>query len=459
MFGFGLNGKMLRRTATAATIATASCLSVASGAVLHRPGVPTTRPAASRFAPAMGVHPHYRRAGDPRDSDGDVAFACQDFSAGANTCLGPHQLQVAYRIQPLLDRGINGAGRTIVIVDAYAPPGVGADLHTFDALFHLPDPQLRVIAPQGAVWDAADDNQRRWAGEIDLDVQLAHTVAPGAKVVLVEARSDLEDDVNDAMSYAVDQHLGDVLSLSFGEDERCVPPAARSRMQAIIARSVASGMTVVAASGDQGAAQYVCDETSNNMRKGVWFPASDPLSLGVGGTQLTANPVTGVYRSEKAWDDRVGYALAGGGGFSTLFARPAYQNGTVHGAARGVPDIAYSAATKDAALIYWGQDGATGDFYAFDGTSLGTPQWGGLIALSDQLAGRRLGMVNASLYQAPATSVFHDITTGNNSVVYTDDNGVLRSIRGYPAIPGWDAVTGLGSPIADKLVPYLAAAG
>jgi subtilase family serine protease len=396
-----------------------------------------------------------------RSGSGDVQFACQDVSYGANTCYGPAQLRAAYGITPLLDHGITGAGRTIAIIDAFAPPGVADDLRMFDATFHLSDADLTVVAPQGAVWDPDDADMAAWSGEIALDVQLAHTAAPGAKLVLVEARSDSEADILAAVRYAVNHRLGDVISMSFGEDERCIG-ATLSGYHASMATATAAGITAVAASGDSGAAQYVCDETSNNMRKGVWYPASDPLALAVGGTELTANPVTGTYRSETTWNDRFGYPLATGGGYSTLFSKPAYQGGTVAGRARGVPDVAYSAATKGAALIYWSQGGADlpPDFYIFTGTSLGTPQWAGLVALAGQQSQHRLGQVNATLYAAVRAangrSLFHDVTTGNNSVVFTDDNGILKAVHGYSAGPGWDATTGLGSPIANALVPVLA---
>jgi subtilase family serine protease len=456
----------ISRGGSAIVLVAAACLTVAGFASPSQPAAQLAGPraaahsAARGFAPAIGVAPRFRRAG-LRSGSSDVQFACQDASYGANVCYGPAQLRAAYGITPLLGRGITGAGRTIVIVDAFAPPGVANDLRIFDETFGLAGADLQIVAPQGAVWDPADPDQAFWSGEIALDVQLAHTVAPGAKLVLVEARSDLEDDVLAAVRYAVNHRLGDVISMSFGEDERCIG-STLSGFHASLASATAAGITAVAASGDSGAAQYVCDDTSNNMRKGVWYPAADPLTLGVGGTELTANPVTGTYRSEQAWNDKVGYPLSTGGGYSTLFSKPAYQAGAVAGRARGVPDVAYSAATKGAALIYWSQGGTDlpPDFYIFTGTSLGTPQWAGLVALAEQPSQHRLGQVNATLYAAAGGAngrpLFHDIKTGNNSVVFTDDNGTLKTLHGYSATPGWDATTGLGSPVANALVPVLA---
>jgi subtilase family serine protease len=145
--------------------------------------------------------------------------------------------------------------------------------------------------------------------------------------------------------------------------------------------------------------------------------------------------------------------LASGGGFSGIFARPAYQDG-VHGteATRGVPDVAGDAGTGMALAREAG--GGNYELVSAGGTSAATPLWGGLVADADQLAGHDLGFVNPALYQIARSPVygqaFHDVTTGNNTVVM---NGATYT--GYPAGPGWDPVTGLGSPDAAVLVPIL----
>jgi subtilase family serine protease len=186
--------------------------------------------------------------------------------------------------------------------------------------------------------------------------------------------------------------------------------------------------------------------------------------LAVGGTQLTADLSSGAYRGEVAWNDGSQESpAASGGGYSILFGRPRYQAGAVTRNARGLPDVAYSSASNGAVMVYVGQDGTGGDFYAFFGTSVAAPQWSGLVALAAQMAGHRLGWLNPTIYRAAAGAgsgaLFHDIRTGDNSVRYLDDSGAVRTIPGYRAAPGWDAVTGVGSPIASELVPLMAAAG
>jgi subtilase family serine protease len=187
--------------------------------------------------------------------------------------------------------------------------------------------------------------------------------------------------------------------------------------------------------------------------------AADPLVLGAGGTTLTASHATGAYIRETAWG--LPYGTPGGsfqassGGFSRLFARPAYQNGVPGtGATRGVPDVAADASGHTGMTMAISEGGET---YIRDsgGTSATAPLWAGLIALADQYARRHLGFVNPALYRIARTPAyhraFHDITTGNNTVRFPP-----KTITGYQAAPGWDPVTGLGSPNAQVLIPLLA---
>ena len=167
-----------------------------------------------------------------------------------------------------------------MIVAAYAPPGIEEDLKKFDRAFGLPDPALQIVAPQGAVWDSRDPNQLAWASEIDSDVQWAHAIAPEARIVLVEARSDDDHDLAPAVAYAVQHRLGDVISQSFGEDERCTPPKARIKLSAAYRKAAAARITVVASSGDTGAGQFVCDPNSGNLRKGAASPRRTPGARG-----------------------------------------------------------------------------------------------------------------------------------------------------------------------------------
>jgi subtilase family serine protease len=169
--------------------------------------------------------------------------------------------------------------------------------------------------------------------------------------------------------------------------------------------------------------------------------------LAVGGSTLAANPTTGAWLSETAWDEN-GYAS--GGGFSSVFACPSYQDGVQSiGAHRGVPDVAADAGPTGLALIESYQMGPA------SGTSAGAPFWAGLIALADQYAGRVLGPVDPAIYRiargAQYRAAFHDIVKGGNTMTVGG-----KTLEGYQAGPGWDPVTGWGTPIASALVPLLA---
>ncbi|HYY09297.1 MAG TPA: S53 family peptidase [Kineosporiaceae bacterium] len=452
--------------AVTAVAAVSAALAAAAPAASASAAPAAPRAATSQgFTPAIGVHPHYVKAGLPdADSTADpVQFGCQTVRPNRLTCYGPEQIRRAYGIDKLLNRHVTGKGRTIVIIDAYAPPNVAAELKTFTTTWGLPDADLTVVNPYGAGYDEKDPNQRGWASEIALDVQWAHVVAPDAKLVLVTAKTNDDADITAAIEYAVDHRLGDVISQSFGEDERCFDKDLLARTHAVYQRATALGITLTASSGDQGSAQPTCDGSSYSLAAS--YPASDPTNLAVGGTSLTADLTTGKYGSETVWNESLTFGSAGGGGFSTIFRKPWYQVGVVPGAYRGEPDVAYNAGINGGVLVYLdATPSTTGDegFYIFGGTSSGAPQWAGLTALAAQVAHHSLGLLNDSIYLAARDQkvqdfLFHDITTGDNAYTFEDENGAAVTVPGYAAKRGWDAATGFGTPKAERVVPFLAA--
>jgi subtilase family serine protease len=406
--------------------------------------------AAGHMTPAVGVHPHYSVEGhaQPRAT----TFSCQLTTPAG--CYGPAQVRAAYGVDKLTH--LNGAGRTIAIVDAFQSPTIQHDLATFDTLFGLPAPTLDIVAPDGLTpFDPTDANHVGWAGEITLDVEYAHAIAPAAKLVLVLAKSNDDADILSATRYVVDHNLADVISQSFGEAEQCMDPNVFNQQTALFAEATRKKITLLASSGDQGSAQPTCDGTS--FFKAASTPASDPHVTGVGGTRLDADGVTGAYHGETVWNEP-DFASAGGGGFSVKFRTPTYQLPR-HLPSRGVPDVAYNAAIIGGVLAVWSSSGSGPDLvFRFGGTSAGSPQWAGLIALADQLRHGRVGFINPALYTITLSSrvygaLFHDITVGDNT--YHGD----VTVPGFAARPGWDAATGLGSPKANTLVPALALVG
>ena len=368
-------------------------------------------------------------------------------------CFGADTIRVAYGILPVLNQGITGKGTTIVIIGAFQNPAIRSDLARFDSYWGIQDPSLSnptpssfTICPSASCltpWDLPPFDpsmkgvQFPFSLEISIDVEWAHAVAPDASIVLVEAKSEKDADLVTATQFAVDNNLGDIITQSFGEAETCAPQAVLDQQHAVFQKAAELGMTVFASSGDKGAGRQACD--GNGLILSVSTPASDPLVTAVGGTHLVAG-ATGVYQGESAW---ITPKAASGGGFSALYRRPGYQAPfQKNNKARGVPDVAYAA---ESFVAFWMGHGAV-----VAGTSAGAPQWAGIAALADQAAGHRLGSINKTLYHIGKSdaysSAFNDITFGGNS---------LLGINGFDAKPGWDAVTGLGTPNVANLIPLL----
>jgi subtilase family serine protease len=413
-------------------------------------------------------------------------FTCQ-VGMTPYQCYDPYQMRTAYGTDFLIASGYDGQGMTIIIIDAFQSDTLEFDLNTFISFYGLPglnglgnpyDPDLGTftqIAPDGL--GPVDDG---WAGEITLDVEWAHAIAPGANITLVLGKDNSDEALVSALNYAIDNDLGDVVSMSFGEADTCLGPELTAAWHQAFVNATKKGITLFASSGDQGAALPSCDNTT--WLKVTSSPASDPLVVAVGGTELhaanyclaplgcdpTTNPAPGTYLGEIAWNEGPIYGdyqtyfastLASGGGFSTVWDLTSYQQGTLKGMKmRGEPDVAYNAAVLHGVLTYLGGD--TGGWYLFGGTSAGSPQWAALTAIADQIAGHDFGFINAALYKigqnaTPYANTFYDITSGNNSAMEFDENGDPVDIIGYDARTGWDAVTGLGSPKAVSVVTQL----
>jgi subtilase family serine protease len=438
----------------------------------------------------------------------------QCFSAGRR-CFSPQATQAAYNVGPLYAQGLDGSGQTIAIVDSYGSDTMAHDLHVFDQAFGLQPmcgeegvtcsagmPQFSQLALQGSPATVAPPSQSNgtgqedksaWAIEVALDVETAHAMAPMANILLVTTPTAETLGVQGfpqmmaAEDYVVRHHLATVISQSLAAGEATFNgPASLEHLRYAFEDAAASGVSVLAGSGDFGSAVVTKTPVSQGGSllpdPGVWWPASDPLVTGIGGTYLCTDPTNTTVRTVDSVDPpsrcqanpgqaEVGWIDAGGG-FSQVFTRPPYQDTLPAGstsiapATRGVPDVALQASATTGALVYLslppaGSSGLScGDapcstgWYDIGGTSLATPQWAGLVAIADQLNGGGLGLLNPSLYALAAdparyTSDFYDVTVGNNQA--------FSSVPGYPATPGWDPVTGLGTPNAANLIPDLVA--
>jgi subtilase family serine protease len=402
------------------------------------------------------------RHGSTASPPGAVVVNC----LARSLCYAPRQFRAAYGIQPLLDRGITGRGQTVVLLE-FSPAGAGLppavtdirqDVVRFDSTFVMPAARLQVVntlAHAASPWLATEEEVA--------DTEIVHALAPGAaiRVVLIPSTYTASPGtVSAAVAAALRLGLaqGGVIELSAGEGEQCFTPAEEAQVNSALRAAQRDRVTVVMSSGDYGAAVNHCRgaRTAAAYVKGVDLPASDPLTLAVGGTSLRASRATGAYIGETAWSHPPpSVSQASGGGFSRLFPRPAYQDGIPGiGATRGVPDVAADADHTGMAFAF--SDGSRRyGLTGIGGTSVAAPLWAAVIALADQYAGRHLGFVNPALYQIGRSpsyrQAFHDVTTGTNTVTFAG-----QTITGYQAGPGWNPVTGWGSPNAQALVPLLA---
>ena len=453
----------------------AGALALAGGSLLAG-GAPAAATADNAIGPML--HSRFMSATQP-----PTPAQCEAvFTA---PCYEPSQIQTAYNEQPLFNSGITGAGQTIVLVDSFGSPTIQADLATFDAEFNLPaPPSFKIIQPAGPVpaWDPTGAaGNLGWGVETTLVVEWAHSMAPGASILLVETPvAETEGTVGfpqivKAENYVINHHLGQVISQSFGATEGTFPsPASLLALRSAYFNALRHHVTVLASTGDTGATNYsTAAGTMLYTHPVVGWPASDPLVTAVGGTQLALLSDGSRTQADRVWDDSTNYALndattgspgpaalATGGGKSAVFARPSYQDSVagVTGAQRGIPDISMSAACSGPVDIYLSFPGIPAGWTAVCGTSEASPLFAGVVAMADQVAGHSLGLINPALYALSAAQApgLVDVTKGNNTVSFLQP--LLVIVQGYHAGPGYDLASGVGTVNATLFVPELAQA-
>jgi kumamolisin len=312
--------------------------------------------------------------------------------------------------------GVNGAGQTIGLIEL----GGGyttSDVTTYFGGLGIKAPTVVAVSVDGGTNAPGDPNGAD--GEVALDIQVAGSIAPGAKIAVYFA-PNTDQGFIDAITTAVHDTTNQpsVISISWGGPESSWAQSSVTALDDACQSAAALGLTITVASGDNGSSDGVSGSGNH-----VDFPASSPHVLACGGTELIGSGST--IASETVWNDGT-QGGATGGGFSTLFPLPAWQTGAgIDGSGRGVPDVAGDAAPESGYnILVDGQQEVVG------GTSAVAPLWAALVALINQKKGTPVGLVNAALYAD--ASDFHDIVTGNNGA--------------YKAAKGWDACTGLGSP-------------
>ena len=387
------------------------------------------------------------------------------------------QFRSAYEGPTALD----GTGVTVAITDAYGSPTLASDAATYAARngdrAYAPGQFSQFVAsPMTRV-----NNGRRqcgengWYGEQSLDVEAVHAMAQGARIRYYGAASCYDTDFLDTFARVNDDDAAQIVTNSWGSTEVGQKATVIAAYEQAFLQGAAEGITYMFSSGDNG------DESLFTGIVQPDYPTSDPYATAVGGTTTAIN-AAGAIAWETAWGTQkyslsadhttwnpIGFLYGAGGGESRLFAQPSYQAGITPAGARGVPDVAMDADVTTGMLIGETQtfpEGAHYDQFRIGGTSLASPLFAGMTALAFQHAGGGVGLLNPTIYANAGSGAFTDVTgpgpdVGNVRVDYANgldaSGGLLYSVRTFDqdtsldVNPGWDDVTGLGSPNAGWL--------
>ena len=372
-----------------------------------------------------------------------------------------------YNIGPLWRQGIDGAGTTIAVMAGWHYLDIYRQVAGFDKVFGLPNPRIQTIYPAGPLPAKCPRGMLRlqsygscnaWKNELTLDVIAAHLIAPYAKIIISATPADTEitgdpaenvamPEIMKGVEFVASHHLADVMSISDDSGETTYPagPAQITSQNAAELTAAAAGVPVLVATGDCGVVQNLavangqCQHTSPTPDTAAWDDSG--WITAVGGIVPNLSPTTGMpLGPDPVW--HAGGTPAEGAGYSSVFPRPAYQNGVAavtRSPMRSVPDL-----TMDAQ----------------SGTSEAAPLLAGVMALATQLNKDDVGPINPALYQAlgpqGAQAGLADVVNGNNSV--TTPNGKTVIVRGFSGAKGFDVASGWGTINAAKFVPSLAAA-
>jgi subtilase family serine protease len=408
----------------------------------------------------------------------------------------PNQLQGAYGTKSAVAGGVDGRGQTVAIVDAFASPTIEQDADQYASLHGQPPVPFSQIKPVDRSNDPIGDEcgAQGWYGEETLDVEAVHAMAPGSHVLFVGGADCLDESLIDAENKIVDGNLAQIVTNSFGNlGETGEDAGLRQAWNDTFRQAALEGIGMYFSSGDSG------DEVDNLDHAEADFPASHPLVTAVGGTSLGVSSSDG-YLFETGWGTTrsvltngawtpapPGVHLYGsGGGTSLFYAQPDYQKRVVpkklakaNGGkpARVVPDVSLVGDPNTGMLVGQTQTFPDGTVkyseYRIGGTSLSSPLMAGVMALADQQAGRHHGFANPALYAGYGTPAYRDTVAPDQPIAVVrndftigvdDSNGVTTSLRTFDqteslaTTPGYDDVTGIGSPNGQRFLNALAAA-
>ncbi len=377
------------------------------------------------------ARPHFRHAPSVTAEAAGTGAA----PAPAPTSYTPPQVAAAYQFPANTD----GTGQALAIVEL----GGGfqtSDLDTYFGGLGIAVPSVTAVGVDGAS-NVPGQDPNGADGEVELDIEVAGAVAPGAAMVVYFAPNTDQGFVDGVTTAIHASPTPAVVSISWGQSEDAWTAQGRSALDQAMADAAALGVTVTTAAGDNGSTDGVNDGANHTD-----FPSSSPHALACGGTSLRADPATGVISSETVWNDGTGGG-ATGGGISDVFPLPSWQSsaGVTPDTGRGVPDVAGCADPQTGYQVL-----VDGQQTVIGGTSAVAPLWAALICRLSQATGKKFGLLQPLLYAGvtagEAAAGFTDITQGNNT---------QGSVTGYSAGPGWDACTGLGSPEGTTLLSEL----
>ncbi len=402
----------------------------------------------------------------------------------------PTQLQGAYGVKGLVSDGLTGKGVRVAVIDAYNSPTILTDANTYATLHGgkaFKGNQFSEIAPSTYRYGYDDQihgnqcDEQGWYGEESLDIEAVHGMAPGAKVLYVGAASCLDSDLIAALNTVIDGHKADIISNSWGDTGEVLDPVVKATYHSVFVQAALEGIGVFFSSGDNG------DEVDNSGSRTADYPASDPWVTGVGGTSIgigkrdnylfeTGWGTTKSSLVDGAWSPAApgNWLYGAGGGTSQVFDQPWYQKGVVPASisqyfggtpGRAVPDIATVGDPSTGMLVGQTQTFPDGSVkyseFRIGGTSLSSPVMAGIEALSDQAAGRPHGFANPAIYQLSGSRAIRDVVNPaqtladvrvENANGVDDSDGLLTSLRTFnqtqsiATVPGYDDVTGVGSP-------------
>lgn len=387
--------------------------------------------ASARVTSSKPMHPNGEPTGGPQPCS---SAAGQQGSGG----LTADELAFAYKFSPLYQSSDFGGGETVGIVE-FGEPNSTSDIAAFQSCYGT---HTKIS------YDKIDGFHMTGpgSGEAALDIETVLSLAPSANIIVYQA-PNTGASAYDIYKVMVDQDRARVISESYGLCEHYQPKSAALAVTTLYEQAAVQGQTIVASSGDTGS-EGCLDNDGVRTRLSVNFPASDPFVLGVGGTTLS--DINTSPPGEAVWNERSIQAGAGGGGKSTLFSEPLFQElFGIKTTVREVPDVSADADPETGYVVFW-----DGGWTIIGGTSGAAPLWAALLTLTDaKCPSSPVGWADPAVYFVDSSATMNDIVKVSGSLNNNDYTG--QGGGHYAVGTGYDMATGLGSPIGGALATQI----